>query len=268
MTLRSVRAGERLRVRAGDWNSLANAAKRVEAMAIPLGGQSPALLVTTPTVALAMNTTATAIDRHAVAVVSAPVILPSDNEAEWAMRLAVSCSPATTANASSWLGIACEPVRASGFGKLVVAGVVQAKVNVLDVGHKRATAKDGDTYLRSAKAGQATILWKESGTGVKRAIVWLGPPTPPASGVFAATITAVSGALNASYTAVACDDPDITVTGAPVNRPLDPAHFDWKPAAVGDPCLIWQCVSEAGDVTRKLIALTEVVDDRDCEEAP
>ncbi len=264
MTVPSARPGDRLRVRAGDWNAMALAAMRVEGMGPSLGGPSPALLAATPVVALARNTTATAIDRFRVAVLAAPAILPSDNEDEWAMRLAVGCSPATAADASSWLGVVTEPVRASGFGRVVVGGVAQAKVNVLDAAHRHATARAGDTHLRSAKAGQAAILWKESGTGVRRALVWIGPPTPPASGVLAATITAVSGPLNATYTAVACDDPDIAVTGAPVNRPLDPDHFDWKAAAVGDPCLIWQCVSDAGAVTRKLIALTEVADDQAC----
>jgi hypothetical protein len=54
--------------------------------------------------------------------------------------------------------------------------VVQAKINVVSESDTFATAKDGDlTQLSSASSGEATILWKESGTGAgKWAIVRFG----------------------------------------------------------------------------------------------
>jgi len=57
-----------------------------------------------------------------------------------------------------------------------VAGVVQAKINVVSESDTFATAKDGDlTQLSSASSGEATILWKESGTGAgKWALVRFG----------------------------------------------------------------------------------------------
>jgi predicted RecA/RadA family phage recombinase len=72
--------------------------------------------------------------------------------------------------------VAVEPIAAGSIGRVAVAGVVQAKINVTDAGHGFATAKDGDlTQLTSAASGDAQILWKESGTGAgKWAIVRFG----------------------------------------------------------------------------------------------
>ncbi len=72
--------------------------------------------------------------------------------------------------------VAVEPIGAGKIGRVAVAGVVQAKVNVTDAGHGFATAKDGDlTQLSSAASGEAQILWKESGTGASKwAIVRFG----------------------------------------------------------------------------------------------
>ena len=63
-------------------------------------------------------------------------------------------------------------------GKLVhavVAGVTVAKVNITDVNHQYAEVKDGDaTSLASSACGSALILWIESGTGVKWAVIRMG----------------------------------------------------------------------------------------------
>ena len=72
--------------------------------------------------------------------------------------------------------VAVEPIAAGKIGRVAVAGVVQAKINITDAGHTFATAKDNDlTQLSSADSGDAQILWKESGTGASKwAIVRFG----------------------------------------------------------------------------------------------
>jgi hypothetical protein len=72
--------------------------------------------------------------------------------------------------------VAVEPIAAGKIGRVAVAGVVQAKINVVSESDTFATAKDGDlTQLTSASSGEATILWKESGTGASKwAIVRFG----------------------------------------------------------------------------------------------
>ena len=65
--------------------------------------------------------------------------------------------------------VAVEPIKAGSIGRAAVAGVVQAKINIVSESDTFATAKDGDlTQLTSASSGEATILWKESGTGANK----------------------------------------------------------------------------------------------------
>jgi hypothetical protein len=62
--------------------------------------------------------------------------------------------------------IAVEPIGADKFGMAAIDGVVQCKLDVIDASHRFATPKPGSTAeLKTASSGEATILWKESGTG-------------------------------------------------------------------------------------------------------
>lgn len=65
--------------------------------------------------------------------------------------------------------VAVEPIKAGKIGRAAVAGVVQCKITVASESDTFATAKDGDlTQLTSASSGEATILWKEPGTGANK----------------------------------------------------------------------------------------------------
>lgn len=94
--------------------------------------------------------------------------------------------------------VAVEPIAAGKIGRVAVAGVVQAKINVVSESDTFATAKDGDlTQLTSAASGDATILWKEPGTGSgKWAIVRFG-----AAGAAGVRLGKVSGTWSKGSTA-------------------------------------------------------------------
>ena len=94
--------------------------------------------------------------------------------------------------------VAVEPIAAGKIGRVAVAGVVQAKINVVSESDTFATAKDGDlTQLTSASSGEATILWKESGTGAgKWALVRFG-----AAGAAGIRLGKVTGTWNKGATA-------------------------------------------------------------------
>ena len=73
-------------------------------------------------------------------------------------------TPTGTTNGS--FVIAVEPIGADKFGMVAIDGVVQCKLDVTDASHRFATPKPGSTTeLKTASFGEATILWKESGTG-------------------------------------------------------------------------------------------------------
>jgi len=65
-----------------------------------------------------------------------------------------------------------EPIEAGEFGRAICFGVTVAKVNVVTECHKFAEMKKEEyTYLESGDTGSALILYKESGTGEKWAVI-------------------------------------------------------------------------------------------------
>ena len=131
---------------------------------------------------LAKNTTTGTVNRWGVLSVAGVVFTPSGTTGNATQQFQDQpvLSGGLPTGGSAFV-VAVEPIVAGSIGRVAVAGVVQAKINVSDAGHGFATAKDGDlTQLSSAASGDAQILWKESGTGASKwAIVRFGasPPT-------------------------------------------------------------------------------------------
>jgi len=126
---------------------------------------------------LARNSTTGTVNRWGVLSVAGVVFTPSGatGNATQQFQDQPVLSGGLPTGGSSFV-VAVEPIAAGKIGRVAVAGVVQAKINVVSESDTFATAKDGDlTQLTSASSGEATILWKESGTGAgKWAIVRFG----------------------------------------------------------------------------------------------
>lgn len=76
--------------------------------------------------------------------------------------------------------IVLQPLAADAIGWAVASGVVPVKVDFTYAGQPYADAKDTDkTALAGGEGGAAQVLWKESGTGAKWALVRVGMPTYP-----------------------------------------------------------------------------------------
>lgn len=76
--------------------------------------------------------------------------------------------------------VTLEYADASAFVTAVASGIVAVQIDVLDADHRYADVKDADAAkLQSRAMGAARIIWKESGTGTKWAIVNIGV-LPPA----------------------------------------------------------------------------------------
>lgn len=88
-----------------------------------------------------------------------------------------------TPSLASHLGkfvVAVDPIPSGGYGLCVISGIVIVQVDILDADHRYADVKDADAAkLQSRSMGAARIMWKESGTGTKWAIVNIGV-LPPA----------------------------------------------------------------------------------------
>jgi len=103
------------------------------------------------------------------------VISPTDNLDEFKSRPALAGVKPDVKKHIARFAVLLEPLAASAIGMAVVAGVTVVQVDVKDEGHWCAEVEDeGTDHLVSAGAGSAKILWKESGTGVKWAVVRLG----------------------------------------------------------------------------------------------
>jgi len=126
---------------------------------------------------LAKNATSSTVNRWGVMSVAGVVFTPSGatGNATQQFQDQPVLSGGLPTGGSAFV-VAVEPIAAGKIGRVAVAGVVQAKINVVSESDTFATAKDGDlTQLTSSSSGEATILWKESGTGAgKWALVRFG----------------------------------------------------------------------------------------------
>jgi len=107
--------------------------------------------------------------------IDSPVFTPTANLDEFKQRVLLNGVTPATASHVGKFAILLEPVPTGVYAKAVVAGAAIVKVNVADAGHQYADVADGQCgYLASGTSGAAMILWKESGTGEKWAVVRIG----------------------------------------------------------------------------------------------
>jgi hypothetical protein len=106
-----------------------------------------------------------------------PIITPTDNVEAFKNQVAfVGETPAVPDHLGRFV-ILLEPIADGKIGQALVAGVCPVMLDVPDEDHPYRAAEviDGDaTALTVGLAGSATILWRESGTGTKWAVVRLG----------------------------------------------------------------------------------------------
>jgi hypothetical protein len=159
------------------WNRAQDAADKVLGQGADGVADGPSAGPPAYTGILAQNNTTGTVNRWGVLSVAGVVFTPSGatGNATQQFQDQPVLSGGLPTGGSSFV-VAVEPIAAGKIGRVAVAGVVQAKINITDASHTFAAAKDGDlTQLASATSGEAQILWKESGTGTgKWAIVRFG----------------------------------------------------------------------------------------------
>lgn len=89
-----------------------------------------------------------------------------------AAKTSVCLTGGSVTSVSGDFAILAHPIPTGSFGVAFVSGAFPARINVADANHTRADWKASDsTQLQSCTNGRAKILYKESGTGTKLAIV-------------------------------------------------------------------------------------------------
>lgn len=170
-----ITSGDVLRPSARVWNRLMELCRRGDD--ISPGNNSR--IITAPTIPV-RNDTTSGISRWQILGIDGPVITPTDNESEFAHRIILSAVAPVAPDHEGRFVIAAGAIPAGGVGQAYVSGVCPVKVNVTDEVHRFADVADGVTgYLATASTGAAAILWRESGTGEKWAIVHLSGALPP-----------------------------------------------------------------------------------------
>jgi hypothetical protein len=172
---RRVSPGETFRPAASDWNRFLEAATEYERNKFN-GGAPAGVRVVDPNRLRVRNDTGAARDRFDVVEIGAPVITPATNLDEFLTNpTATATTPGDSAR-GRW-GILAEAIPDTRYGKAIVAGVCPARIRVLDAAHEYVDAiPDGvsSIHLATDYHGSARILWRESGTGPKWALIRLG----------------------------------------------------------------------------------------------
>jgi hypothetical protein len=135
------------------------------------------------TVILVKNDSGSDVNRFGVLGIEEPIVLPSDNENQFAARVALRCIEPSEGESSGSsetdhrgkFVITAEPIANGKIGRAFVAGVCACKLDDVTAEGDFAEIIAGDTeHLQIATTGSAVILWKETASGGQWAIIRFG----------------------------------------------------------------------------------------------
>lgn len=200
--MKKVKSREKFSVKAETWNSFINAAEFVKQRQADMNSQTGRRDTKSGTVML-RNGTDEALGQFALVCIGDLIITPTDNEQEFRNKTPVfEAVPLSGSNKDKPFAVLQKPLAKKECGIALVAGITPAKINVSSESHEYAEASaDG---LKSSDSGAVRILWKESGTGEKWAIVNLGSASPSGGDetkhVYLGTINGANGGGSYSVT--------------------------------------------------------------------
>jgi hypothetical protein len=144
--------------------------------------------------------------RFEVLGVSGPLFTPTDNLTEFlSSPKLIGTTPDVATHAGRFV-VLLEPLPAGKIGWALAAGVVPVTIDMKAAGDRFADVTDYDTrFLTSGSSGAARILWADTGTGQRRAVVLLGGASGGASPLFWGTLDAALAYNNTSGVSVTLD---------------------------------------------------------------
>ena len=245
--LKKVSSGEKLKIPASTYNVFIDTAQDyLKRQNRQTGGDAGTPLQSK--FVLIKNTTASAVNRFGVLGISNTELLVSENYFKQNIIL-TGIAPSSTSHSSGRFVIVHEPIAAGGVGRAYINGHCQVQINVTDANHTFCDVKNSDsTMLQSAESGPAVIIWKESGTGTKWAIIRFGG----------------SGGGSPFTTYEIAKTPDmVTLSTYYKLRPLGTSAWTARVYAVGD--LVKKMVSSVEKTYRCILAHTGVAGTNDPE---
>ena len=170
--LRDVAPGQRFNIPAGRHNAWNAAARSV----LGKSGMSGADGITSrdPDVIRVKNTTGSGVGQYGILGIDGILFTPADNLDGFKSQPVLLGIAPTTAQRGKFI-ILLEPIAAGQIGRGLISGQCVVQVNVVTSSDGWADVKNTDvTQLQSGPSGAAQILYAESGTGTKWALVRLG----------------------------------------------------------------------------------------------
>lgn len=231
--LKKVQRGQPLVIPASTYNAFVDAAQDYQRRRL---SQESAGLSTSRDADMVLVKNASGADRARFEIlgISAPVFTPTDNLDEFRNRVALTGVLPTAATYWGKFVILAEPIRNGALGLGWLSGVCPVKIDMANANHWHADVADNvAANLKSAGGGAAQILWKESGTGVKWAVVRLGRWSPT---VFPVNLTQTGGSQGTNTTPASWTysviDPVTSQTLATAVNPTASPH-KWKRPSAG-----------------------------------
>jgi hypothetical protein len=180
MALRRQTAGQAFDPSASTWNAFCAATEEVIASQMDAGsGRNSSRKSSQNTVIWIRNDSGDDLDQFNILGLETPLVTPDDNLDEFKGHPALSGDTPDKDKHIGKFAILLEPIPAGEFGRACISGlcVVQIEVSSNEEWYDYADIKDDEaTKLKGAPHGAAQVLWKETGTGTKWALVRMGTP--------------------------------------------------------------------------------------------
>ncbi|MHB1158242.1 MAG: hypothetical protein ACYC26_15565 [Phycisphaerales bacterium] len=204
-----VQTGDKLIIPAQAYNAFIDATRAVRGMApgSAAHGMSETGLLPGPGAGLIKikNTSDAAVAQFGILGIDDILFSPTDNLLGFKRQpvlkgvkpLKMSNGDTSGADHTGKFVVMLEPVDVNAVGVACVSGVTITKINITrDTYNYADIYKNNTSYLRAAHVGSARILWRETGTGYKWALVCLQSPAPYGFG----KITALKTSGGADWT--------------------------------------------------------------------
>ncbi len=181
-TLKRVKPGDSLAIPASTFNTFVDAAQDFLRRQRDIG-RTPAAERPPFETVLLKNASGADRSRFDVLGIDGPVFTPTDSLETFTNGIALVGVTPTASHAGDF-AVLVEPIQAGQIARACILGACPVKVNVVSASDAFADVEAGVTgRLQSGSSGAARILWKESGTGEKWAVVRLGNPAGGASAI-------------------------------------------------------------------------------------
>ncbi|RLJ02118.1 MAG: hypothetical protein DRP08_04815 [Candidatus Aenigmatarchaeota archaeon] len=174
MTLKKVNPGDPLCIPASTFNLFVDAAKDFQNRQRQIR-RNNTREVGDSNIILIKNNSGADRNRFDVLGIDGVLFTPTDNLEQFKNQVVLKGVTPTTANHTGKFVILLEPIKSGSIGRAWINGTCPAYINVFAESDSYADVKDGDpASLQSGSEGLARIVWKESGTGLKWAVVTFG----------------------------------------------------------------------------------------------